>query len=110
MTAASSNHFRTLINFVHNYRKQRSNIALHVYDLGLKHGEVRALRKQVGVVYHAFNFSNEPPHFKMSKNAGAYAWKPVLIKEMLDKYASEVLWLDCGDRIVRQTNGAPQDF
>lgn len=46
----------------------------------------------------------------MSKNAGAYAWKPVLIKEMLDKYASEVLWLDCGDRIVRQTNGAPQDF
>ena len=39
----------------------------------------------------------------MRRNAGAYAWKPVLIKEMLDKHAAEVLWLDCGDRIVRPT-------
>ena len=103
VTAASSNHFRTLVNFVHNYRKQRSGIPLHVYDLGLLPREVRTLRKQAGVVYHAFNFSNEPAHFAMHRNAGAYAWKPVLIKEMLDNHAAEVLWLDCGDRIVRPT-------
>ena len=30
VTAASSNHFRTLVNFVHNYRKQRSGIPLRV--------------------------------------------------------------------------------
>ena len=30
VTAASPNHFRTLINFVHNYRKQRSGIPLRV--------------------------------------------------------------------------------
>ena len=75
----------------------------HVYDLGLLPREVRTLRKQAGVVYHAFNFSAEPAHFAMDRNAGAYAWKPVLIKEMLDKHAAEVLWLDCGDRIVRPT-------
>ena len=27
----------------------------------------------------------------------------MLIKEMLDNHAAEVLWLDCGDRIVRPT-------
>ena len=81
----------------------QKNKRRHVYDLGLQPREVRTLRKQAGVVYHAFNFSAEPAHFAMRRNAGAYAWKPVLIKEMLDKHAAEVLWLDCGDRIVRPT-------
>ena len=48
--ARSRESSRTLVNFVHNYRKQRSGIPLHVYDLGLLPREVRTLRKQAGVV------------------------------------------------------------
>lgn len=42
-----------------------------------------------------FNFSQYPDYMDMEKRAkGEYAWKPVIIREMLDTTASAVLWLD----------------
>ena len=81
--------WRDVANRADGHEDSQKKKHRHVYDLGLLPREVRTLRKQAGVVYHAFNFSNEPAHFAMRRNAGAYAWKPVLIKEMLDYHASD---------------------
>ena len=101
-TGASSNHFRTLIAFLKNYKALSENIPLFTYDLGLSAAEVAFVRaKFPWTTIRTFNFSQYPPFFKIKKTAGGYAWKPMIIKEMLDTTTSVVLWLDSGARLTK---------
>jgi len=42
-----------------------------------------------------FEFWKYPSYFNISIARGEYAWKPVIIKEVVDEYPL-VLWLDAG--------------
>mmetsp|Transcript_10875 Transcript_10875/g.33535 ORF Transcript_10875/g.33535 Transcript_10875/m.33535 type:complete len:279 (-) Transcript_10875:34-870(-) len=98
VTGASSNHFRTLLGFLNNYRKYGSNIPLFVYDLGLAAEEAEVVDRYRWATRRVFDYSRYPAYFNISVAAGEYAWKPVLFKEMLDETADAVVWLDCGNR------------
>jgi hypothetical protein len=106
-TGASSNHFRTLIAFLKNYKTLSKNIPLFTYDLGLTATELAFLRVNYSwTTIRTFNFSQYPPFFKIEGHhgryaAGGYAWKPMIIKEMLDTTTSVVLWLDSGARLTK---------
>jgi hypothetical protein len=69
--------------------------------------------------YHKFDFTAYPPHLDVEVNAGEYAWKPVIVAEVVERVrrsgeADDVLWSDAGsyfddfDRIaarVRECGG-----
>jgi hypothetical protein len=102
VTAASSNHFETLLAFLQNYREKCQHIPLFTYDLGLTDAQISVLRIDYPwTMLRTFNYSDFPPHFNISVAAGEYAWKPIIVKEMLDTTTSAVLWLDSGDRLTK---------
>jgi Protein of unknown function (DUF1647) len=102
VTGASSNHFQSLIEFLQNYKANGQNIPLFIYDLGLSRTEVARVRTNFRwATLRTFNFSQYPPYFMLENDTrGEYAWKPIIVKEMLDTTTSAVLWLDSGNRLM----------
>jgi hypothetical protein len=102
VTGASSNHFETLLVFLQNYREKCQHIPLFTYDLGLTDVQTSILRIDYPwTMVRTFNFSQFPSHFNIDVASGEYAWKPIIVKEMLDTTTSAVLWLDSGDRLTK---------
>lgn len=51
---------------------------------------------------HKFEFSNYPEHVNLSsQDNGAYAWKPIIIEEILNLSKGLVLWCDAGNLLTR---------
>lgn len=110
VTAVSSNHFDVLIGFLQNYRDRCRHIPLFTYDLGLTEEELTILRIDYPwTKVRSFNYSQFPSYFRIDVARGEYAWKPIIVKEMLDTTTSAVLWLDSGDRLT-QTNTLQNAF
>jgi hypothetical protein len=101
VTGVSSNHFHVLIAFLQDYKSKSRNIPLFTYDLGLTVAEVAFLRTNYPwTTLRTFNFTHHLPRYDKGVALREYAWKPIIIKEMLDTTASVVLWLDSGDRLT----------
>src|SRR5207237_1514838 len=71
------------------------------YDLGLTGDEIRALPRWSGLSVHRFNYAAYPPHLDIATNAGEYAWKPVIVADVVDRVRAsgvpdDVLWSDAG--------------
>jgi len=102
VTGASKNHESTLLSFLENYHeKNRENIPLVVYDLGLSSTTLLLIQKHhPWTEVRWFNFSRYPDFFDIGVARGEYAWKPIIVKEMLDTTSTMVLWLDSGDKLT----------
>ena len=97
VTAASSNHFRSLCQLLETLRGQR----VFVYDIGLTYREGLHIRTRFRVVFRVFNFHQYPPHVSMSsQDAGAYAWKPIIVSEVFSEIDGVLVWCDAGDKIA----------
>lgn len=99
VTAASSNHFGALRQMLESLR--RLNARVECYDIGLTPDEARALPRWDGAVHHTFDYTAWPPHMNVTVAAGEYAWKPVIIAEVVDRVRAgaeprDVLWADAG--------------
>ena len=99
VTAASSNHFGALKQMLESLR--RLDARVECYDIGLTSREARALPRWDGFFYHKFDYATHPPHLDVSVNAGEYAWKPVIVAEVVERSRtgpdpSDVLWADAG--------------
>jgi hypothetical protein len=50
-----------------------------------------------------FNYHKYPAYFNIHINAGEYAWKPVIIEEVMnelgEEYKGELLWCDAGNKV-----------
>ena len=93
VTAASSNHYKTLLQFL---RSVPNGYRTVVYDLGLSDQEVTGLPSSV--LYRKFNFSAYPDFVRISSpDAGAYVWKPCIVNDICDEFGGVVLWCDAGD-------------
>lgn len=99
VSASSSNHVRSLQQFL---RTVPHTIHTIVYDIGLLSHETHDLRNEFPrLELRTFHFDAYPPHVRLtSPDAGAYAWKPILIAEVCREYANHyVLWCDAGNKI-----------
>ncbi len=99
VTAASSNHFGALVQMLGSLR--RLDARVECYDIGLAPAEARSLPRWAGAAYHTFDYARYPAYFDVSVNAGEYAWKPVIVAEVIDRVrssgrSSDVLWADAG--------------
>ena len=71
------------------------------YDLGLTAAELRALPRWDGLFYHKFDYASHPAHMNVAINAGEYAWKPVIVADVVERTRAsatpdDVLWADAG--------------
>jgi uncharacterized protein DUF1647 len=99
VTAASSNHAGPLRYMLESLRRLHARV--ECYDLGLSAADVRALPRWAGLLYHKFEYAAYPPHLDVAVNAGEYAWKPVIVADVVDRVRAagapdDVLWSDAG--------------
>ena len=99
VTAASSNHAGALRQMLESLRHLDARV--ECYDLGLTEDEARALPRWDGLAYHRFDYSAYPPFMNVAVNAGEYAWKPVIVADVVERARSaerpgDVLWADAG--------------
>jgi hypothetical protein len=98
VTGASSNHFGCLKNLLFSVSRFEPKTRVIVYDLGLTAEEHDELEKG-GYEVPKFRFGDYPPHVDIRVEAGQYAWKPIIIADLLRQLGGMILWLDAGNLI-----------
>ncbi len=100
-TGASENHARSLIQFLHSIPIQ-NRTQIYMWDLGLSRQTLETIRTQFPTIQiRRFPFEDYPPYFDIQRNAGEYAWKPVLLWRTAQEIQEGVLlWCDAGNRFV----------
>jgi hypothetical protein len=103
VTAASSNHSKSLIQFLSSVKIHKADYKnLIVYDLGLDPMILHILKDLIaGVQIRTFDYDKYPDFFDIRKNAGEYAWKPVIIEEVaMEARSGVLLWCDAGNKVI----------
>ncbi|XP_023930115.1 uncharacterized protein LOC112041322 [Lingula anatina] len=96
VTGANHKYFSpALVNHVGSFCFWEPTLKIVVWDLGLTAKEVETVKSWSSVTYRRFPFERYPPHFR---NLHTYAFKPVIIKQMVDELEA-VLWVDAGSHI-----------
>lgn len=106
-TAADAKHFPLLLNMIGSIHKHNYNdtVEISVYDLGLTAQQKKELNtiKRVSVCTVEMTNPEILVDIETGVNRavkGLFSWKPVIIKDCLDKYPY-VLYLDSGTTILR---------
>lgn len=114
VTAASSSHELSLIQFLYNCFKSDKNIIIVVWDLGFsrmfKKKFSYILKKSNNIIYRKFNYSLYPTYFNINKRKGEYAWKPIIINITYYMMQRTILWLDSGCVITNKLNKVFHDI
>lgn len=95
ITGADQVYARTLWQFLRSAERAQVSGTYRwlVYDLGLSLAwRDRLTRDFPWITVRSFDFSAYPPHLALARRS--YAWKPVIINEVLDEFDAPVLWLD----------------
>lgn len=100
-TGASENHARSLIQFLHSIPAQNHSHT-YMWDLGLSKDTLEQIRSTFPTAQiRRFPFEDYPAYFDIQRNAGEYAWKPVLLWLTAQEIQEGVLlWCDAGNRFV----------
>lgn len=107
VTGASSNHFPSLLQFLRELKKAEDaakslRVVTIAYDLGLTPHEHGTVASQFShVVLRRFDYSKHPEWFDINREAGAYAWKPCLFRDVVSEHRGPlVIWNDAGNIIT----------
>ena len=95
VTGASSSHWSALRNLLYSRDLFEPRLRVVIYDLGLEIGQLEEL---AGREVRRFRFERHAPHVGIE--ARTYAWKPIVIAEVLSEVRGPLLWLDAGDLIL----------
>ena len=105
-TGASSDHACWLLNLLSGLKRFHPDWPVVVYDLGIA-GDLDAslvAKAHPGDVrVRRFEYQRFPAFFNITAAAGEYAWKPAIIKELVDEFG-KVLWLDSGNGVGKRDN------
>jgi hypothetical protein len=107
ITGASTNHYLTLQNMMDSYINfmSTSKYTLIVYDLGMETNQWKNLlekyQNRKDILFKVFDYSKYPEWYNIKIEAGQYAWKPAIIKEISLEYSNEILlWMDAGNILL----------
>jgi hypothetical protein len=99
VTAASSNHAGALRQMLESLRLLSARV--ECYDIGLTEAEAASLPRWDLCTHRRFAYDCYPPYFNVNVAAGEYAWKPVIVADVIDRVLAQatpcdVLWADAG--------------
>ncbi len=104
ITAAEKNYFNQLNSLINSYYKHLNN-KLIVYDIGLDKKQIQYLKDNYqNLIIRKFQFDQYPKFMGeyFDDKLGAYAWKPVIVDEVMRQSRSKVVWLDAGNLITKK--------
>lgn len=97
VTGADSSHLRSLCELLESLAMHEPDADVVVWDLGLSQDQRSEIeRRHPDHRLETFDFAAHPPHFDITRNAGEYAWKPVIIDVEVRGSDDLVVWLDAG--------------
>ena len=104
VSGASNNHYKSLCNFTKSFIKSNETQShkLIIYDLGIDPHRWESFKKEFkeNIEFKEFDYSKYPSWYNVNIDAGQYAWKPAIIKEVYNKYPNEIIvWMDAGNLI-----------
>ena len=99
ITASDSSHFKSLCQLLDSLTKYCRLDHIVLYDLGLTNTEVLDISKKYPCVKTIkFNFGDYPKHVNLKeRDAGAYAWKPIIIYNEYQIDNLPIIWMDAGN-------------
>lgn len=102
VSAVSANHFLALVQLLRRIKAHEPKTRVVVYDLGLTESVRQNITSWQNVQLRTFNFADYPDYFRLAGDTrGEYAWKPVVVLDVLQEFGGLVLWLDSGNLIRR---------
>jgi len=101
VSASDSSHYNSLMNFLNSAFLYESYQKLVVYDLGLTACQLDTLKSKFSnILVRSFDFSLYPEFLNIKINAGEYAWKPIIINNLMNEFNCDVCWMDAGNIIT----------
>ena len=101
VTGADSSHFKSLRQFLASLFAYEPGIRAIAFDLGLSSAEVASLQNNFqDLEIRRFPFEDYPEYFDIRINAGQYAWKPVIVGNLLEEFHGCVCWMDAGNVVT----------
>ena len=102
VTGADSTHYSSLCQFFSSALVHEANTKIVAFDQGLTATEREELHQKFPAVeLRAFDFAMYPSYFNIKVLAGEYAWKPVIVADILEEFKGAVCWMDAGNVITK---------
>ena len=104
VTAAEKNYFNELDSLINSFYKHLTN-KLVLYDIGLDKKQLTYFKDNYqNLDIRKFEFSQYPKFIGeyFDGKLGNYAWKPIIVNEVLVQNKSKVVWLDAGNLVTRK--------
>ena len=106
VTGASSNHFKSQIQLLKSLEKLKDTYII-IFDLGFTEDQRKQILSYINIHERwkllTFDFSVYPNFMNINVNAGEYAWKSVIIANIMNRSKGLVLWLDAGCKLTSST-------
>ena len=100
-TAANFRYFnflkQVLKNVIEVSNSKNIQIRIIVYNLGMNESQIKEIKLFQQVTLENFDFDRYPEHVSLEKYHGhncTYAWKPIIVYDVCEKYGGLVHWLD----------------
>ena len=101
VTGADSSHYKSLKQLLSSIYLYESTTKTLVFNLGLTQLELNELKNKFKTIeIRKFNYSKYPKYFNININAGEYAWKPVIIANVLNEFKCSICWMDAGNVLI----------
>jgi hypothetical protein len=109
VSGASSNHYKSLLQFINSVYYNEPDCHLIIYDLGLTNEENIKVKESLSRFskneLHIFDYSKYPSYYNIHINAGEYAWKSAIIYEVSETHPPGlILWCDSGNILQSPQN------
>lgn len=104
VTAAEQNYYLKVQILLTSYFKNLNN-KLILYDLGLKPEQIINLSNNYSdLEIRKFKFDKFPKFVGTfhDDKLGSYAWKPIIVDQVLNEFKCKVVWLDAGNVINKK--------
>jgi len=106
VSAADESYFYSVQNLFDSLQMFEKSSTLIFYDIGLNNDQKNKFKSNFPeVIYKNFKFDSYPDFVSRKDKdgkTGSYAWKPQIIKECINEYKTNVLWLDAGCKINKK--------
>jgi hypothetical protein len=106
VTGADRRYFSFLLRLLTSVVEHEPDVPVIVYDLGLDPYQLAALEEQFSRYrVRRFRYEKYPPHVNLGQNRGQYAWKPIIVWDVLKETAGPVCWMDAGNVLTARLTG-----